>query len=147
VTEREGSIEAVVRSFFETLSSGDLDGVGKLLHEQATWSIFAEGLPGAGTHEGRDAIVEGFLRPVRGMFEPGDPKVVIENLVADGSWVAVEARGRGRFANGTPYRNTYAFFVEVDDGKVRTVREYMDSQLASTLVALSQESDARMRGV
>ena len=110
--EREGSIEAVVRSFFETLSSGDLDAVGKLLHEQATWTIFAEGLPGAGTHEGREAIVEGFLRPVRGMFEPGDPKVVIENLVAAESWVAVEARGRGRFANGTPYRNTYAFFVE-----------------------------------
>lgn len=132
--EREGSIEAVVRSFFETLSSGDLDAVGKLLHEQATWTIFAEGLPGAGTHEGREAIVEGFLRPVRGMFEPGDPKVVIENLVADRSWVAVEARGRGRFANGTPYRNTYAFFVEVEDGQVRAVREYMDSQLASTLL-------------
>ena len=135
--EREGLVETVVRSFFETLSSGDLDGVGKMLHEQASWTIFAEGLPGAGTHEGREAIVEGFLRPVRRMFEPGDPKVAVENLVAAESWVAVEATGRGRFANGTPYRNTYAFFMEVEDGKVRTVREYMDSRLASTLLAVS----------
>jgi ketosteroid isomerase-like protein len=49
--------------------------------------------------------------------------------------VAVEARGGGRFANGAPYRNTYAFFLEVEDRKVRTIREYMDSYLASTLLA------------
>jgi ketosteroid isomerase-like protein len=129
----DASSEALVRSFFEILSAGDLDGLKTLLHDEATWTIFAEGLPGAGRHEGREAIVEDFLRPVReGMFEAGDPKVEIQALVAAAGSVAVEARGSGRFANGRPYRNTYAFFLEVDDGKVRTVREYMDSLLAST---------------
>jgi ketosteroid isomerase-like protein len=130
----EASSEAVVRSFLEALSAGDLDGLARLLHDDATWTIYAEALPGAGTHEGRAAIVEGFLRPVREMFEPGDPKVDIARLVSSGGSVAVEARGSGRFANGAPYRNTYAFFFEVDEGRVRAVREYMDSLLASTLI-------------
>jgi uncharacterized protein len=81
----EVSVERVVRSFFETLSAGDLDGLGQMMHEDATWTILAEGLPGAGTHQGRHAIIEGFLRPVRGMFEPGYPKVTIENLVKSGA--------------------------------------------------------------
>src|SRR5262245_11128911 len=129
----EPSSEALVRSFFAKLSAGDLDGLKAMLHDEATWTIFAEGLPGAGRHEGCEAIVEGFLRPVReGLFEPGDPKVEIEAVVAAAGWVAVEARGHGRLADGRPYRNTYAFFLEIDDGKVRTVREYMDSLLAGS---------------
>jgi SnoaL-like domain len=79
----DASSEALVRSFFEILSAGDLDSLKTLLHDDATWTLFAEGLPGAGRHAGREAIVEDFLRPVReGMFEPGDPKVEIQALVA-----------------------------------------------------------------
>jgi hypothetical protein len=125
----------LVRSFFETLSAGDLEGVRALLHEDATWTVMADGIPGAGRHEGRDAIVDGFLAPVRGLFEPGDPKVVIDTLVADGPLVAVEARGQGRFVDGREYRNRYAFVLELDAGRVRALREYMDSAYVSRLLA------------
>jgi ketosteroid isomerase-like protein len=49
--------------------------------------------------------------------------------------VAVEARGRGRLAGGPEYRSTYAFFVEVERGKVRALREYMDSLAVSRLLS------------
>ncbi len=95
----------LVRTFFETLSTGDLERVRPLFHEDATWRVMAGGIPGAGTHVGRDVIVDEFLAPVRGMFVPGDPKVVIDNLIAEGPLVAVEARGQGRFADGREYNN------------------------------------------
>jgi ketosteroid isomerase-like protein len=124
----------LVRHFFETLSTGDLERVRLLFHEDATWAVMADGIPGAGTHVGRDTIVDAFLAPVRGMFEPGDPKVTIDSLVAEGNLVAVEARGRGRFADGREYSNRYAFVLEVQDGLVVAIREYLDSYYISTLV-------------
>jgi ketosteroid isomerase-like protein len=119
--------EELVRSFFETLSSGDLDRVAGFFDGDSEWTVVATGIPGAGTHRGR-AIVDEFLRPVRGMFEPGEPRVELVNMVAAGRWVAVEAIGRGRFRSGTPYENRYCFWLEIDGRVVRTLREYMDSQ-------------------
>jgi ketosteroid isomerase-like protein len=135
MAEAEERNTALVRSFFETLSSGDLERVAEFFDERTTWSMawVTNDLPGAGTHVGVQGIIGEFLGPVRGMFEPGDPKVELTNVVAQGSWVAVEARGKGRFRNGTPYDNLYTFFLEIDGEKIRTMREYMDSYYVSTL--------------
>jgi ketosteroid isomerase-like protein len=124
---------ALVRSFFEALSSGDLERVGEFFDDETVWTVCAVGIPGAGAHRGRRAIVEDFLGPVRGLFEPGEPKVELTNVVAEGRWVAVEAIGRGRFLDGRPYENQYSFWVEVDGRTIRTIREYMDSQYVAGL--------------
>jgi ketosteroid isomerase-like protein len=129
--EEERNTE-LVRTFFATLSSGDLDGLAAFFDGASEWTVCATGIPGAGTHRG-GAIVGEFLRPVRGMFEPGQPKVELTNVVAAGRWVAVEATGRGRFRSGAPYENHYSFWLELDGGIVRTLREYMDSQYVATL--------------
>ena len=123
----------LVRSFFATLSTGDLDLVAAFFDDDSTWTVCGTAIPGAGTHRG-PAIVEEFLRPVRGLFEPGQPKVELTNMVAAGGWVAVEAIGRGRFRSGTPYENQYAFWLQVDGATIRTIREYMDSHYVATLV-------------
>jgi uncharacterized protein len=124
--------EAFVRSFFTTLAEGNFDRIMELFHEDATWTVCATGIAGAGSHHGRADIVA-FLAPVRDLFEPGNPVVEIANLVAGDSWVAVEGVGSGRFKDGRPYANQYAFFIEVDDSKIRSLREYMDSYYVSTL--------------
>ena len=123
----------LVRSFFATLSSGDLECLREFFDDESTWDICATGIPGAGTHTGREGIVDGFLRPVRGLFESGEPKVEITNLVADGNLVAVEATGRGRFLDGREYDNRYAYWIEVDGGTIRTIKEYMDSSYVAGL--------------
>src|SRR5580658_4490472 len=108
--ESESHTEQVARQFFETLSAGDLEKLRMLLHEQATWTVMATGIQGAGPKKGRKAIIDDFLGPVRGMFVPGDPKIHVDRLMAKGSVVAAEARGVGSFKNGKPYLNRYAFF-------------------------------------
>lgn len=123
----------LVRSFFATLSSGDLEGVRAFLDDESTWLICATGIPGAGAHTGRSGIVDEFLAPVRGLFEPGQPKVEIIRLIADGDVVAVEATGRGRFLDGRDYDNRYAYWIEVDGTRIRTIKEYMDSSYVAGL--------------
>ncbi len=131
--EAGSSNEQLVRHFFDTLSSGDLEKLRLLLHEEATWAVMATGIPGAGEKKGRGEIIDGFLGPVRGIFVPGDPKVIIQNLILQGPYAAVEAKGLGKFKNGKDYNNRYAFMIEIKDGKVFALREYMDSYYVSTL--------------
>jgi ketosteroid isomerase-like protein len=126
--------ERVVLDFFHALSTGDLERVRPLLHPEATWTVQVRDVPGAGVHRGHKGILDDFLAPVRGMFEPGDPKVEIDNIVSRGNLVAVETRGIGRFRNGKEYRNLYSWWLEVKDGKVFALREYMDSHYIMSLV-------------
>src|SRR5579862_9890558 len=132
--ELEAKNERLVRHFFDTLSAGKLEELRMLLHENAVWGIMVTGIQGAGDKHGRKEIIDDFLKPVReGMFIPENPKVVIQHLVIQGNYAAVEAKGLGKFQNGKDYNNRYAFFLEIKDDKVIALREYMDSYYVSTL--------------
>ena len=127
--------EEAVRTFFKRLSASDLEGVRAILNKKAYWEVMVTGIPGTGTHRGRDTIVDKFLTPIRGMFKPGDPKIKIVNIFSMGPMVAIETRVRGRFADGREYRNKYCWIIEVRGGKIDAIREYMDSYYVHTLFA------------
>ena len=125
--------ERLVIEFFNTLSGGDLEAVRALLHEDATWIPMVRDVPGAGSHIGRAAIVDGFLAPVRGLFAPGDPKTVMDSIASNGALVLTETHGVGKLADGRPYENRYAWAVEIKDGKIFAIREYMDTAFIQSL--------------
>ncbi len=77
-------------------------------------------------------IIDEFLIPVRGMFEDGDPKVSIVNLISKKPLVALETRGLGRLKNGKAYDNVYSSVIKVESNKMREIREYMDSYYVGT---------------
>jgi uncharacterized protein len=134
--ELETKNEKIVRHFFDTLSSGNLEKLRLLLHENCVWGSMVTGIQGAGDKHGRKEIIDDFLNPIRGkdgIFVYGDPKVLIQHLVLQGPYAAVEAKGLGKFKNGKDYNNRYAFFLEIKDDKVIALREYMDSYYVSTL--------------
>jgi ketosteroid isomerase-like protein len=91
-------------------------------------------VPGAGVHGPRDVIVDEFLAPVRGIFEDGDPKSYVNTIFAKGNLVCVETNGRGKLRNGNEYNNLYCWVIEVKDGLVYRIREYMDSHYVMSVV-------------
>ena len=125
--------EQLVLDFFRILSSGDLEATRAVLHPDATWQPMVEGVPGAGIHGPRDQIVDGFLAPVRGLFVPGDPKTTVDRMVSTGNTVMCESRGAGTLRDGRKYSNRYAWSIDVRDGKIFAIREYMDSHYVATL--------------
>src|SRR5262245_5760569 len=131
----ETDSERVVLQFFATLSAGDLEGVRLMLHEDATWTPQMRAVPGAGVHRGRKGIVEEFLKPIRGLFRPGDPKIIVDRVASKGTLVMVESHSGGCLADGRPYDNLYAWAVEVKDGKIYALREYFDSHYVVELMA------------
>jgi len=127
--------ERTVIEFFATLSTGDLERVRTFLHPQATWTPQVRDVPGAGVHKGHKAIIDEFLAPVRGLFQPGDPKVIVDTIASNGALVLTETRGVGRLKDGRAYSNLYAWAIEVQEGRITAIREYMDSHYVVGLFA------------
>jgi ketosteroid isomerase-like protein len=126
--------EDLVRNFFAVLSTGDLENIRATLHPDASWTPMVKNVPGAGVHQPRDVIVDEFLAPVRGMFEPGDPKTTVNNIFCKGNLVCAETRALGKLSNGNVYDNLYCWVIEVRDDSIYAIREYMDSQYVNSVV-------------
>jgi len=133
-----GSVnENIVRRFFEEgLNSDNLEKMRAFFHPDATWTPMAKtNIPGMGTHRGRTGIVDEFLAPVRGLFADGDPQNEIISLIGKGDLVAVETHGTGKFKNGRDYDNRYAWIVEIRDGMIFAIREYMDTAYIASITS------------
>lgn len=126
--------EELVRNFFAVLSTGHLENIRATLHPDASWTPMVKDIPGAGVHQPRDVIVDDFLAPVRGMFEEGDPKTTVNNIFCKGNMVCAETRALGKLSNGNTYDNLYCWVIEVKDGLIYAIREYMDSKYVSSVV-------------
>jgi len=125
----------VVRRFFDTLGTGDFAAVGEFFTDDSVWMVndVARGLP---QQRGRKGIIDDFLQPIReGLFEPGDPKVEIRRLFAEGDWAIAETTARGMLLNGNHYENEYVFIIQVAGDTVKFLREYMDSDYAHSVSA------------
>jgi uncharacterized protein len=123
----------VVLGFVEALSSGNLDVLNSTLTDDATWWLPGS-LPVSGTHRGKKGIFEGFLAKAAPLFQPGSLAIEVRNTIAEGDCVAVEWIARGKSAKGKPYENYYNVMFEVKNGKVQTVREYVDTLYAKEVL-------------
>src|SRR5258706_14186096 len=126
--------EKLVHEFFATLSTGDLEALRLLIHTDGSWEVMSTAVPGAGLTSGRDAVIDEFLAPVRGMFAPGDPKVTVKRTFCSGDLVCAETEADGELQNGNHYHNRYAWVVEIRDGQVCHLREYMDTAYIMSVV-------------
>lgn len=120
--------KAVVGQFFDRLSANDLDGLGELLHEDATWWVLGGELwPFSGTIS-KQKFLE-ITSQIVSVFPDG---LTIEprSFVAEGDRVAVEAEGKARTASGRDYNNVYHFLFALRDGRIILGKEYFDTLYA-----------------
>jgi ketosteroid isomerase-like protein len=104
------------------------DGIGSpffLLAERATWTIVGHSVA-AKTYASREAFVSEVIRPFNARMN-GGLKPTIRNIYADGNTVIVFFDATGTARDGKPYQNTYAWFLEMTDGKVVKAFAFFDS--------------------
>lgn len=123
----------IVSGFIDALSSGNLKALDAALAEDATWWLPGS-LPVSGTHRGKKGIFEGFLAKAAPLFQPGSLAIEVRNTIAEGDCIAVEWIARGKTAKGKSYENYYHIMFEVKNGKVQTVREYVDTLYAKDVL-------------
>ncbi len=54
-------------------------------------------------------------------------RIQIDAMIAEGDWVAVQATMDARTAKGEDYHNYYHFAFRVEAGKIREVKEHVDT--------------------
>jgi uncharacterized protein len=117
--------KVTVKEFLEVFSTGDVDGILERLQDDATWWISGslEGMSGTKSKEEMGTLLGGVTTIYKGGALPLAPV----SMVAEGDRVAVEAEGRAELTNGRVYEPKSAFVFEVADGRIRSIREYIDT--------------------
>lgn len=135
-----GSKETVA-ALYAAYATGDPEKIAALLHDDVVWvapagnatqvalglgSADDAGAPDGSNNLGRRDIVQFMAHNFARFFQ--NPKNEFRTLVSEGSTVFAEHRISAVLPNGRPYVNDYCFAYEVSDGKIRHIREYMDTR-------------------
>ena len=77
-----------------------------------------------------------YVTPLRGVVLQRLPdRVRTDRILADGPYVVVQARGDAKTKSGVEYNNEYCFVYRVEDGRIREVVEYLDTELVTSALA------------
>ena len=129
--------EQIVVDLGHAITNRDFARLAELLDDDVVYEIAGIEMEGAGVFDKTTLLAT--MPRVLTLFEDGSPRLTITHTFRDGDWIITEATGAGRFANGTIYDNRYVILYEIVDGRIRTVREYMDTQHAARLFAAAAE--------
>lgn len=116
----------LVSNTWDALVRGDVKSAFAGMSDAVTWTIpgSLDGL--SGVKSGKQEIV-GFLRQVAKIF-PGGLTSEVRHIYSDGDVVIIEMTNRGTTATHRAYVNDYCFVFEVERGRIRAIREYVDMQ-------------------
>jgi len=123
-TDTEARNLALVSSAFEAWR----DGRGspfELLDEAASWTIVGRS-DVSQTYPTRESFLREVIDPFNARMSqrltPGVPR-----LYADGNTIISHFDAEGVAVDGKPYANTYAWFMEMRDGKIARAHAFFDS--------------------
>jgi uncharacterized protein len=124
----EGSTEArnkaLVRSGLEAWAAGT-GSPYDLLADDVRWTIVGNSLASK-TYPSREAFLSGVIRPFNArMKEPLKP--TIRHLYADGDTVVAFFDASGVARDGKPYVNTYAWILDMKDGRIVKASAFFDA--------------------
>ena len=117
----------IVADAFEAWSRGE-GHVASIFADEMTWEIVGRSRA-SGTYGSAREFSDEVLHPFGARFRPDVPfrPVSIRGIYADGDTVIVLWDGEGTTTAGTTYRNTYAWFLTLRDGKVVDGTAFYDS--------------------
>jgi len=123
----------MLTSTWEAFAKGDIKTAFANMSDEVSWLIPGNLTNLSGVRKGKPAILE-FARNAAKTF-PNGLQTQINRVYGDGDTVILELTNRGKLANGRDYENEYCFVFEVEGGKIRRVREYVDTQKAKELMS------------
>ena len=118
-----------VRRIAAAFGSGDIEAVFAEATDDFEFTL-AGNPPTGNTARGRQVMIEAIAALFGSKLEGGAIEMTIERLIAEGDFVVEQARGKARTLAGEAYDNVYCRVWRFRDGKVASLTEYMDTELA-----------------
>jgi ketosteroid isomerase-like protein len=119
-----------ISNMFAELSKGNGDAFLNALADDVSFTIIGS-TKYSGTFKGKQELINKLLAPLNAQIE-GGMTIAPDNLIADGDFVAMQARGKALSKNGRRYDNTYCHVFRFANGKVQQVTEYLDTELITS---------------
>jgi ketosteroid isomerase-like protein len=114
----------LVTKTWQDVIAGNVDAATADMSDEVSW-VIPGNLPGvSGLKRGKAAVKE-FIGGIRKAF-PAGLNSQISKVHSAGDTVIVELTNTGKAFNGRDYRNEYCFVFEIEGGKIRRIREYVD---------------------
>lgn len=114
----------LIQASFDRWRAGT-GGPFELLAADATWTITGNSLV-AKEYASRDEFLDAVIKPFNArLTKPLSP--AIRSVYSEGDTVIVLFDDEATALDGKPYRNTYAWFMEMRDGKIVKVTAFFDS--------------------
>jgi len=117
----------LLQQAFEALATGDGRPYLDLLDDDFAFTITGHN-PWSRTIRGKAAVRTELYGPLFAQFADRYTAQLV-NLVAEGDTVVVEHRGCVTTKRGKLYNNEYCLVCRMEDGKLKSMREYSDSLL------------------
>lgn len=121
----QGNVQ-LVKDFLAAIGRGDTPSLRALAADDIEWIIPGESWPLAGTYRGHAGLAK-FLRKASEEMEISSPEP--SEFVAQGDRVVMIGFAAGKVkATKKAFEDHFVFVITVLDGKVKTIREYVDTQ-------------------
>ena len=117
----------LMQQIFAELAKGNSEALANALADDVVWHVTGT-TKFSGSYNGKSALINNLLTPLFSQLE-GQYKNDADRFIADEDYVAVEYRGNSTTKRGVPYNNKYCFVFRLEDGKIKEVTEYMDTEL------------------
>lgn len=120
----------IMQNVFDELARGNSQALIEVLADDVAWHVTGTTKFSA-TYRGKATLMNELVMPLFSQLE-GQFVMTADRYIADDNYVVVEARGKSTTKAGRPYNNKYCWVFRLEDGKVKEVTEYMDTQLVVT---------------
>ena len=115
----------VVKDFFAAMGGGKKERLLALVAEDIEWIIPGKDWPLAGTHRGHAGLANLLETASQSLETSTEPREFVAQR--DRVLVAGFARGKIKATNKT-FEDDWIFAITVRDGKLTSIREYVDTQ-------------------
>ncbi len=130
MSARENKV--VVQAYFHAVNKGHLtDDLLDFMTDDVTWWI-QQASPSAGLYEGKAGVKRLFAIDIPIFSAPLEVRIV--RMISEDDLVSAEAEIRTRNKDGKVYLNHYTFWMQIRDGKICAVREYLDTLYAQQVL-------------
>ena len=124
----------IVAAFVDALGRQDVAAILSAYHDEATIQTMGNTLI-SGVYP--RAQIEAFASGILETFPQG-LNYTIHTMVAEADCVAVEASVSGMHSSGARYENDLHFLFRLRDGKIASLREYLDTERVTEVLCGGQ---------
>jgi ketosteroid isomerase-like protein len=120
----------LIRNMFAELHKGNFDAYLDCMADDLRFTMIGTSRF-SGTYTSKQEFVEKVIMPIGSQLD-GGVDMQVENLIAEGDTVVMQASGKAGTTAGKRYDNVYCQVFTIANGKVQEVMEYLDTEVVTS---------------